>query len=132
MLDLCLSSSRCCSTSQHRRVVVSSVGCLDFGLDTTASVDVDVEPVSERMPRFRFNASSPSPAPHVQTLGRLEHCTPGKQSPGAHRYMQYDIDLPSESEGRTYTCDFIVIVWSVTSATLHPDFQRAKPLADQP
>jgi len=64
----CLSLSRYCSTTQHRLVEVSSVGCLDFGLDTTAGVDVDVEPVSERMPRFRLNTSSPSPAPHVQTL----------------------------------------------------------------
>ena len=83
----CLSLSRYCSTTQHRLVEVSSVGCLDFGLDTTAGVDVDVEPVSERMPMFRLNTSSPSPAPHVQTLGRLELYTPVKQSPDGHRYM---------------------------------------------
>jgi len=62
----CLSSSRCCSTTQHRRVEVLSVGCLGFGFDTTAGVDVEVEPISERVLRFRLNASSPSPAPHVQ------------------------------------------------------------------
>jgi len=38
------------------------------------------------------------------------------------------IDLPPESEGRTYTCDFIAIVWS--GAQCH-NFQRAKPLADR-
>ena len=78
----CLSSSRCCSTTKHCRVEVFSVDCLDFGLDTTAGIDVDVEPVSEHVLRFRLNTSSSSPAPHVQTLGRLELCTPGKQSPG--------------------------------------------------
>jgi len=38
----------------------------------------------------------------------------------------------SESEGQTYTCNFVVIVWPVTSATLHPNPQCAKPLADRP
>jgi len=56
----CLSSSRCCSTTQHRRVEVLSIGCLGFGFDTTAGVDVEVEPVLERVLRFRLNTSSPS------------------------------------------------------------------------
>ena len=61
----CLSISRCCSTTQHRRVEVLSIGCLGFGFDMTAGVGVDFEPVSERVLRFRLNASSPSPATHV-------------------------------------------------------------------
>jgi len=81
-----------------------------FGFDTTAGVDVDVEPVSERVLRFGLNTLSPSPAPHVQTLGRLELYTPGKQSPDNPPLR--GINLPSESEGWTCTCDFIVIVWS--------------------
>jgi len=55
-LDICLSGSSCCSTTQHRRVEVLSIGYLDFGFDTTAGVDVEVEPASERLPRFRLNA----------------------------------------------------------------------------
>ena len=55
-------------SAQHRRVEVLSVGCLGFGCDMTAGVDVDVEPVSERVLRFRLNASSSSPAPNVQLL----------------------------------------------------------------
>jgi len=50
-----------------------------------------------------------------------------KQSPDSPPLRS--IDLPSESEGRTYTCDFIVIIWS--GAQYH-NFQRAKPLADRP
>jgi len=89
-------------SAQHQRVEVFSVGCFGFGFDTTASVDVDVEPVSERVLRFRLNTSRPSPAPHVQTLGKWSLHSPPLR----------DVDLPSESEGRAYTCYFVVIVWS--------------------
>ena len=58
MLDVCLSNSKCCSTTQHRRVAVLSVGCFGFGFDTTAGVDVIVEPVSERVLSFKLNAPS--------------------------------------------------------------------------
>jgi len=59
-----LPSSRYCSTNQHWRVGVSRVG--SFGFRTTASVDVDVDPVSDRVLGLRLNAPSSSPAPYVQ------------------------------------------------------------------
>jgi len=56
MLDVCLSNSKCCSTTQHRRVGVLDVGCFGFAFDTTAGVNVIVEP--ERLLSFRLNAPS--------------------------------------------------------------------------
>jgi len=58
-----------------------------FGFDTTASGDVDVEPVSERVLRFRLNASSPSPAPHIQLSDDSSFILAESNLRIAHRYM---------------------------------------------
>ena len=86
-LDICLSSSRCCSMTQHRRVEVLSIGYVDFGFDMTAGVDVDVEPISERMPTFRLNASSSSPAPYVQLSDDSSFARPENSLRITHRYV---------------------------------------------
>jgi len=51
-----------------------SVGCFSFGFYTTTAVNVDVEPVSERVLRSRLNAPS-----HHSTLTQV--CTPRTKSP---------------------------------------------------
>ena len=61
-----LPSSRYCSTNQHWRVGMSGVGCFGFGFHTTASVDIDVDPVSDRVLGLGLNAPGSSPAPYVQ------------------------------------------------------------------
>ena len=61
-----MSVSRVQDVARQLSIEVLSVGRLCFGLDTTAGVGVDVEPVSERVLRFRLNASSPILALHVQ------------------------------------------------------------------
>ena len=62
-----------------------SVGCFVFGFDTTASGDVDVEPVSKRMLRFRLNASSLS-APHIQLSDDSSFTLADSNLRIAHRY----------------------------------------------
>jgi len=86
-LEACLSSLRCFPTTQHRHVEVLSVGCFGFGFDTTASGNVDVEPVSERVLRFRLNASSPSPAPHIQLSDDSSFTLAESNLWIAHRYV---------------------------------------------
>jgi len=61
-----MSVSRVQDVARQLSIEVLSVGRLCFRLDTTAGVGVDVEPVSERVLRFRLNASSPILALHVQ------------------------------------------------------------------
>ena len=64
-----------------------SVGCFGFGLDTTASGDVDVGPISEPVLRFRLNASSPSPAPHIQLSDDSSFTLAESNLRIAHRYV---------------------------------------------
>jgi len=118
-----LSSSRYCSTTQRWRVGVSRVGCFGFGFGfhRTARVDIDVEPVSEHVLMLKLNAPSPSSTPHVQ-LSYDSSLHPRKLPWITQRgYAQYDIDLPSESEGWVCTCILIII-----------NFRRAKPLVHRP
>jgi len=89
-----------------------------FRFHRTARVDVDVEPVSERVLMLNLNAPSPSSKPHVQ-LSYDSSLAPQKTPWITHRcYAQYDVDLPSESEGRRV---FIV-----------NNFRHAKPLVHRP
>jgi len=59
---------------------------LGFGFDTTASGDVDVGPVSERVLRFRLNALS-SPAPHVRLSDDSSFTLAESNLRIAHRYV---------------------------------------------
>jgi len=91
---------------------------LDVSVSVFARVDVDVELISERVLMLKLNAPSPSSKPHVQ-LSYDSSLAPSKTPWITHRgYAQYDIDLPSESEGRGA---FIVI-----------NVRRAKPLVHRP
>jgi len=116
-----LSSSTYCSTTQRRRVGGSRVGC--FG-----SVSVSAgPPVSTSTSSLSQNMSSCSS--RTRRGVQVQHCMfnfrttralhPRKIPWIIHRgYAQYDIDLPSESEGRR-----LVIVINL---------QRAKPLVHRP
>jgi len=97
------------------------VGCLGFGFHKTARVNVNVEPVSERVLMLKLNAPSPSSTPHVR-LSYDSSLHPRKIPWITQRgYAQYDIDLPSESEGQACACILAVI-----------NFRRAKPLVHRP
>ena len=95
------------------------VGYFGFGFHRTTRVDVDVEPVPEHDLMLKLNAPrSPSSTLHVQ-LSYDSSLAPPENTLDNHRgYAQYDVDLPSESEGRGL---FIVI-----------SFRRAKPLVHRP
>jgi len=56
------------STSSYSSVGALVLGCFGLGFDTTPSVDVDIEPISEHVLRLRMNGSSQRPSPHVQLL----------------------------------------------------------------
>ena len=65
---------------------VLSVGCLGFGFDTTAGVDVDVKPVIERVLRFGLNTSSPTP--YIQLSDDSSFALPENSLRMAHRCVE--------------------------------------------